>query len=91
MVVSDHVTWRAIGHEVVVLNIRSSEYYSLSETASCIWRGLVAGLTTEGLVSSVQECFDVPLEVAGADTAQFLAYLRAEGLLVDDQAPAPAG
>ncbi|UQX87876.1 PqqD family protein [Jatrophihabitans telluris] len=69
---------------VVILDLRSSRYLSLNDSAAALWQALVGGATEPELARSLQASFGVEAAVAEADVAEFLAALRARDLLQEE-------
>jgi hypothetical protein len=88
---SAEVIYKDFGDELVVANLDTGLFYSLSGSAGVIWAGLVAGHNGAEIASAFagQETEDV-----AAAIGSFIADLVAEGLLVHTEpdsvgAPAP--
>ena len=75
------VTWREVGDQIVVLDLDTSRYLSVSGAATEIWPQLLSGATEDELVATLVDAFDVDDAVARADTLSFLDDLQARGLL----------
>ncbi len=73
-----------IDDEVVVMNLESGEFFSLTDTARAIWR-LIDGSRDRGalLAELVSEFGAEPGDIA-ADLDPFLDQLDAAGLIVRD-------
>ncbi len=74
--------WRRIDDEAVVLDLRTSVYYSLNDTAALIWECIGEGLTTEAIVERLAEDFDPPREAARRDVQELLRDLSKNELIV---------
>ncbi len=76
-----HAAFRRIEDEGVVLDLRTSAYYSLNETARAVWEGLDAGLSVEAIAEKLSSEFDeTPAKIEG-DVAAIVAQLTKEGLI----------
>jgi hypothetical protein len=75
------VTWRALDDQIVVLDLESSQYLSVSGAGTEIWPQLLQGATVEELVRSLVDAFDIDEATARTDTRTFLDDLRARNLL----------
>lgn len=75
------VTWRKTGDIGVLLDLETSEYYSLNDTGTFIWELLDSGTPPESIPAAVAEEFDVSPERAESDTAAFLKELGKMKLL----------
>jgi len=75
------VEWRAVGHEIVALDVDRSEYLAVNETGSELWHLLSEGTDLARLREHLVERFDIDAERAAADVDSFIAILGARGLL----------
>jgi hypothetical protein len=80
--VSDKVTWKDLGESVVVLNLFTSEYYTLNETASVIWRALAKGNSFEEIRSRLLEAYDAEPQTLDEAIQSNLDQWTAEGVIV---------
>lgn len=74
---------RALGDEIVALDLRSSTYLSTNLAGTLLWRELERGSTRSQLVQALLDEFDVTHERAVADVDAFVDELRRRGLLAD--------
>ena len=74
---------REIDDELLVLDTESDRIHQLNRTASIIWRLCDASTSTDTIVSTLTEAFDVPRETAERDVAQTLQQLQDLKLIVD--------
>lgn len=74
------VSHECIDGEVVIINMETGTYYSLTGFAAALWESIVAGATRESLLASIDA--DAQHEVHA-----FLDELIAEGLLEDVAPP----
>lgn len=80
---ADSIAWRQIGDEVVVLDLRTSQYVSANASAGLLWRGLERGATRDELIAELEREYEIDAETAAADVDAFLADCRARELLED--------
>lgn len=73
-------TWRALGENVVVLDLTGSAYFELNHTAALLWPALVDGIDEAGLVAVLEQA-GPDHRTAAQDVATFLGELRTAGLL----------
>ncbi len=78
---SDELSVRALGDEVVLLDLRSSRYLSVTGVGVDIVGLLAEDRDEDRIVETLLEHYDVPEDVLRADTRAFLSELRAGGLL----------
>ena len=77
----DEVAWRFLGDEAVVLDLRTSTYFSGNATTAVLLRRLAKGASEGQLVTAVLEEFETDHASASAGVASFLLALRDRGLL----------
>jgi hypothetical protein len=77
------VSWVPVDEQVVVLDLRTSSYLSLNDSAARLWTVLAGGGRFAELVTALREAYGIDEERAVADAAAFLAALRDRGLLVE--------
>jgi hypothetical protein len=71
------VSFREVGGEVVVLDLRSSSYVTVNDAGAVLWRLLSRGATPDELSTALESGFGLPPEQARQDSAAFLESLRA--------------
>ena len=72
--------------EVVVVNLGSGTYYSLSGTAAEIWHYLDKGFAPESIVNTLADSYQRSIEEIRLDFQRFLTELIQQNLLVPDLA-----
>jgi hypothetical protein len=77
-----HTAWRRVENESIVLDLNSSVYYSLNDTASFIWEKLGTGASLSEIAAAVASEFDVTKGEASKDIGKVVEMLRKEKLLV---------
>ena len=78
---SDRFSETTIDDEIVVMNLESGDFFSLTGTARDIWL-LIDGRRDEGaLVAALAADYGVDEATIGLDVADFLTQLEAAGLL----------
>lgn len=78
--VSDQLSCELTG-EIATLNLKSKTYFGFTEVAATIWRELAAPRTFETLTQAVTGEYNVTAEQCRRDLSDFLAKLKALGLL----------
>lgn len=76
-----HVSWRRVDAEAVILNVDTSEYYSLDTVAADLWERLGRGKSLAAAVSEVAALYGERPERVEKDARAFIADLLAERLL----------
>lgn len=80
---TSRLSWRAIDGQIVVLDLERSEYFVVNDTGAVVWELLADGTTMDDLVAALVGRFGIDVEAAELDAAEFVAALRASGLLAD--------
>ena len=80
-----------IDGEVVVIDLRSGNYFSLVESAAVIWASLAARPTHDEVAAYLGRVYDAEPEQCFAVSGAFLDVLVAEGLVVQVDAPRTPG
>lgn len=78
-----HTAWRQVNDEVIVLDLKSSVYYSLNDSASELWQRLAKGATVSDVVEHLCAVYDVPQAQAEKDAEHAVGILVKEKLLVE--------
>jgi hypothetical protein len=74
-------SWKKLAAGSVILDLEKGSYFTLNDTASLIWAGLIEGKPADAIAASLVETFEVPLERAREDTEETIAMLAKEGVL----------
>lgn len=77
-----NTAWRRIEDEAVILDLRTSVYFSLNDTAAFIWERVGDGLPAEEIAALVTEDFEQTLESARRDVLELLRELHKNELIV---------
>jgi hypothetical protein len=83
---SQSVAWRDVNDEVVILNLKSGEYYTLNDVGQFIWKSAMEGKSIQAIQQAIIETFNVPAEQAIKDLHGFLAGMIKEGMLHEETA-----
>lgn len=78
-----HVAWRRIDQEAVILDLNTSVYYTLNETAAAAWELLGSGTSRQEVIDALTEEFETSRPQASSDVDELLLYLKRENLLVE--------
>ena len=76
-----HVAWRRVEEESVLLNVDTSEYYSLDPVGTLVWERLGKGDDAERIAAVLAEDYGVALTRAAADVRSFISDLLREKLI----------
>ncbi len=75
------VVGRAVGDEMVLLDLRSGTYFTLSAVASTVWNRLEGGCGLDEVIAAVVDEFEVDEATARTDVLEFLAAASESGLV----------
>ncbi len=78
---SPHIAWRRVREEAVLLDTRTSVYYSLNPTAARAWELLGEGLPVSGVAERLSEEFLVSPQEAAGDVQDLVKSLSREELV----------
>ncbi|PIS47781.1 MAG: PqqD family protein [Elusimicrobia bacterium CG08_land_8_20_14_0_20_51_18] len=76
-----NLVYREIDDELVLLNLETSEYYSLNHTGAVIWKALEKGKKTDAIASDLSREFKIDRETADSDLEAFLRAVTKLGLV----------
>ena len=85
--VSPDALSRELEGEILVLDLRTSQYFGMSGTAARIWQLIEAGETREPILTALGAEFDGQPGAIAADFDAFVADLLSRGLLVRQESP----
>jgi hypothetical protein len=80
---SSDIVARDMGDEIVVLDMRSSKYLTVTGAGIRLFELLADERTSEELVTVLLDEYEVEPAVVERDVAAFLADMRAAGLIED--------
>jgi hypothetical protein len=79
-----------IDGEVIIVNLRNGNYYSLSQSATVIWAGIQQHATLQRLQEHLQRRYSGETGSMGRDLAELIQALEAEQLITVSASEAPA-
>jgi hypothetical protein len=88
---NDDVIAADCNNEIVLLRVKSARCYGMNEVGTHIWRKLSTPVRVAELVDTLQLEFVADPHERGTEIVDFLEHLSREGLIVQVEAPAPAG
>lgn len=77
-----HYSETEIDEEVVVMNIESGEFFSLTGTARAIWQLIDGTRNRDALLAELVSAFEAQPQEIAADLDPFLETLAGAGLIV---------
>jgi hypothetical protein len=84
----EHVHWRRFDAELVVIDLRRSEYFGLNDVAADAFEKLVTGRSTGETITELGQIYDVEVPELRSDITHLVALFAERGLLVRrEQAP----
>ena len=75
------VSWREADGEVIVLDLRTSDYLGVNPAGKVLWTAIAEGTTEVALADSLQDSFGIDRERAESDVRAFLADARSRELI----------
>ncbi len=88
---TEDAAWRIVDGEAVIVHATTSAYYGLNATGTHVWESIAASpMTLEEVSALVSGRYGLPESDVRTDVESFLDRLRAEGLLMEAEGPAPA-
>lgn len=87
--VADHVVFRELEGEAVILDLESGTYFGLDAVGTQIWRGLDRRDSIEAIVTALVETYDVDRDTADGDVRRLMTQLVDRGLLLNPGAHVP--
>ncbi len=87
---AETATWRVVDEEAVIIQVQTSEYFSLNRSGTLVWSQLAERHHSPEQMAAWlgQRCGREPAAVA-PDVSAFFEQLQAARLLVDGQGPQP--
>jgi Coenzyme PQQ synthesis protein D (PqqD) len=80
---TDDVVKQETDGETVLLDLRSSTYFVVNETGTCLLPLLLEGVERQALLDALLETFDVEEHQAAEDLDRFVDDLRRQDLIVE--------
>lgn len=77
----EHVMFRELDGEAVLLNLQNEMYYGLDEVGTRMWQLLTTSDSVQAAMNTMIEEFDVTPDVLEKDVARMIKELQEHGLL----------
>lgn len=74
-------SWKKLAAGSVILDLEKGNYFTLNDSASLIWEGLVDGKQPEAIAASLVNTFQVSPAQASEDVGETIALLVKEAVL----------
>jgi hypothetical protein len=81
VIVPENVIMRAVGDEAVLLNLNTSQYFSLNPVGVRMLEVLTHSATTGQALSSLQDEYAIDLAVLEGDLQELIEQLLSHGLI----------
>ena len=81
LIAPEHVMFRELDGESVLLNLQNEMYYGLDETGTRMWQLLTSADSVQAAIDILLEEFDVSPEILEQDLVQLITELKSHGLL----------
>jgi len=78
---TENFAWRNVNDEIIILNLKSGEYFTLNDVAQCIWSAVTEEKSVEEIKVKIIDEYDVSTERAERDIDNFIAGMIEQGLI----------
>lgn len=82
--IPENITWKNLKSGIVLLNLDSSEYYTLNETASVIWKGIIDNNPFHKIIKNLIEIYDQDECQINKDFEEQIQFFIDEKLLINE-------
>jgi hypothetical protein len=79
--ISEDVVWREFDGEVVILDLNSQHYFGLTGSGNDMWRLIAEHGSSEKIIESLLDKYDVEPASLTADFEKFVNELAGKGML----------
>ena len=81
--IPENITWKNLKLGIVLLKLDSGEYFTLNETATLVWRGIIDGKSESEILENFNEEYDCLVDSVKEDIRVNIEYLLKEKLLIN--------
>ena len=78
---AQELTWRVVDREIVLLDLRTSRYFSINSSGSVLWRLLSQGTSRASLSGELRRTYGLDDAQAIGDVDRFVGELESHGLV----------
>ncbi|MDD5431735.1 MAG: PqqD family protein [Candidatus Omnitrophica bacterium] len=78
---TEDVSYKLVENEVIVLNLKTGEYYTLDETGSFVWLLLEQKTSIDEIAGKLSKKYGIDKKVAFSDTKLLLKNFMKENLI----------
>ncbi|NLO91064.1 MAG: PqqD family protein [Elusimicrobia bacterium] len=79
--ISPEISWRQVGDEAVLLNTRTSAYYSLNPVGVRLWDMIARGADAKEMAADLVREYGISEAAASKDVADLLKSLKDEKII----------
>ena len=83
--IPDHITWKNLESGTILLNLNSSNYYTLNETATKIWIGITEGMSEREILAQLENEFDCSEEERQTDLKEHISRLISKVFIIETE------
>lgn len=81
VIVPDHVLFRELDGEAILLNLNNESYYGLDDVGTTMWQMVTAKATVQAAYDALLVTYAVTPDVLQTDLTRLITELEANGLL----------
>lgn len=81
---TQNVAWRDVNNEIVILDLKSGEYYTLNSVGQFIWKTAMQNMPLTAIKQALIDEFNVDPERAEQDLQAFITAMIKEGMLHEE-------
>jgi hypothetical protein len=81
LIAPEHVMFRELDGEAVLLNLQNEMYYGLDEVGTRMWQLLTSSESVQAAMDTMLDEFDVSPDTLAQDMARMITELKSHGLL----------
>ena len=81
LIAPEHVMFRELDGEAVLLNLQNEMYYGLDEVGTRMWQLLTSSESVQAAMDTMLDEFDVSPQTLEQDLAKMITDLKSHGLL----------
>lgn len=78
---TNHILWKVIGHEAILFDTTTGDFFSLSGTGIRIWCLLTEGKSSPEIASTILAEYEVDPETAQDDVDELIANMKSNGII----------
>ena len=83
--ISENVIWEELSGELIVFKLDNGQYYRFNNTGLIVWKGIADSLTKDAIIEKMASTFTIDSAQSAKDIKVFLAELKKEKLITDNE------